>query len=127
MPRIKIETFLQLERSKAHQLMNVTMDAVVAVLELIPDDRTISFTVHERDFFTMKPPYEIFIEIALFRGRSHLKKKQLYQTIVQRLFEKCGIEKDRILIMLNEQPRENWGLRGGVPGDEISFDYRIEV
>lgn len=127
MPRIKIETVNEVDYAISRKIMDNVMDAVVGVLNLAPDDRTISFCSYQPDLFVMKPPYQYYIEIHLFTGRSHRVKKQLYRAIVEILHEKHGIGKETVMIQLNEQPRENWGLRGGTPADEIDFDYRIDI
>ena len=38
-----------------------------------------------------------------------------------------GIPPDHTKIMLNEIPRENWGLGGGKPASEIELNFKIEV
>ncbi|MBN1308941.1 MAG: tautomerase family protein [Chitinispirillaceae bacterium] len=127
MPRVTIETALPMERATSRALMDNVMDAIVEVLGLHTDDRTISFVAHEPDLFRMKPPYEIFIEIALFSGRGKATKRLLYHTILERLHEKHDIDVAKVMILLNEQPRENWALCGGIPGDEIDLGYRISI
>lgn len=127
MPRVKIESALPVEKTTAVAIMKSVMDAVVETLKLVPDDRTVSFNSYEPGLFNMKPPYTLFVEISLFRGRSKAIKKSLYQAILDRLHTQCSIDKQTVMIMLNEQPRENWGLRGGIPGDEISFNYQVEI
>ena len=127
MPRVKIETTLPVERTASSALMDDVMDVIVTVLRIPPDDRNISFIAHDEEFFRMKPPYRFFIEIMLFSGRSKETKKLLYRSLLDRLFEKHRIERETVLILLNEQPRENWGLRGGIPGDEIDLGYRIDI
>ena len=127
MPRVRIETAAPMERDTSLSLIHHVMNAIGEVLSLVPDDRTVSFTAYEPEFFRMKPPYKLFIEISLFSGRSKATKKKLYRTIVDRLYHEHGIDVNSVMILLNEQPRENWGLRGGIPGDEISFDYQINL
>lgn len=127
MPRVRIESALPVENTTAVAIMKSVMDATVETLKLVSDDRTISFNSYEPGLFTMKPPYTLFVEISLFRGRSKATKKSLYQNILERLHTQCGIDKPAVMILLNEQPKENWGLRGGIPGDEISYDYQVEI
>lgn len=47
-------------------------------------------------------------------------------TYVERL-SLIGIEKENVLIFLNEQPLENWGGRGGVPADEMNLDFKVDI
>ncbi|MES2031978.1 MAG: hypothetical protein V4477_22595 [Pseudomonadota bacterium] len=38
-----------------------------------------------------------------------------------------GVPELEIKIVLNEQPLENWGVRGGVPASEIELSFKIDV
>jgi phenylpyruvate tautomerase PptA (4-oxalocrotonate tautomerase family) len=62
------------------------------------------------------------IEMCVFPGRTKETKKKLYADIVTRL-EAIGIPKDHIMILIIEQPMENWGIRGGVPANEVNLGY----
>jgi phenylpyruvate tautomerase PptA (4-oxalocrotonate tautomerase family) len=126
MPRVRIEITDTLKNIDKKALMNDIMDAVVDGLKIVADDRNVSLVSYEDGLFCMKPPYCVFIEILMFCGRSKAVKKELFQSIVNRVSEHHSIGKECIMIVLNEQPRENWGLRGGIPGDEINFNYVIE-
>lgn len=126
MPRVRIESLLTVNGTVSKKIMNTVMDVIVEILKLLPDDRTVSYQAFKTGHFQMKPPYHLFIEISLFKGRSSVVKKKLYKAIVERLEEKHDIKPDTVMIMLNEQPRENWALRGGIGADEIHFDYTIE-
>jgi phenylpyruvate tautomerase PptA (4-oxalocrotonate tautomerase family) len=64
----------------------------------------------------------IFIEMCVFPGRTRETKKKLFADIVNRL-EALGIPKDHVMILIVEQPKENWGIRGGVPADEVNLGY----
>jgi len=127
MPRIRIESTRKLEPHAAGELMNTVAETVVTTLALASDDQSVSFTSFEPEMFRMKPPYCLFIEILLFAGRSSDTKKRLYRSIVEAIERKHGIAADRIMIVMNEQPRENWGLRGGKSADEINFEYKITI
>ena len=107
MPLVKIE----LKKGKSHETLNKIMktvsDTVVDVLKLPGDDRNIRLFEYEDDFFRPKPPYEILIEITLFKGRSKEIKKILFQSIVKELELKCNMQKQNVFILLNEQPHRN--------------------
>ena len=38
-----------------------------------------------------------------------------------------GIAPLDVKVILHEVPRENWGLRGGIPGSEIQLGFKVEV
>lgn len=58
------------------------------------------------------------VEIFLFPGREIEVKRRLYQTIVE-FAEKFGVAKNNVRIVLNDIPKENWGIRGGIAGCDI--------
>ena len=125
MPLIKIELPEGRNKETLFRMQTIVMDSVVSALTLPEDDRNIRLIEYKPEFFTMKSPYEIIIEISLFKGRTLDTKKLLYQTITENLQE-IGIKKEQIFILLNEQPLENWGVRGGVPASEIKLDFEVE-
>lgn len=103
------------------------MDSVVDILQLPSDDRNIRIIEYQQEYFTMKPPYELLIEISMFVGRSKDTKRKLYHTIVSKLESKGLIDKEKVLITLNEQSVENWGVRGGIPADELDLGFNINA
>jgi phenylpyruvate tautomerase PptA (4-oxalocrotonate tautomerase family) len=66
------------------------------------------------------------VEIKLFAGRSIEAKRALYRDIVQNLAA-LGVPAHEIKIVLIEVERHNWGLRGGVPGSELTFAFKVDV
>jgi phenylpyruvate tautomerase PptA (4-oxalocrotonate tautomerase family) len=69
----------------------------------------------------------LHVEVSLFAGRKPATKKRFYQTVVSALAGQFSIPPKSILILLNEQPRHNWGLQGGRIGTEIDVGYEIAV
>ena len=78
---------------------------------IFPNDRSEDYTI---------------LEISLFEGRSDTAKKQLIRLLYQRIREAVGIEPQDVEITLFETPKCNWGIRG-MPGDELSLNYKIDV
>lgn len=126
MPTIKIELREGRGIESLLKLKNSVMDSVVEVLQLPDDDRNIRLIEYKHDYFQMKPPCQILIEISLFKGRTTETKRKLYKTIVDSL-SSINIEKEEVLIFLNEQPLENWGVRGGFSADEIDLGFNVDV
>lgn len=127
MPLVKIELEKGKDRAILNEISNIVMDAVVESLRLPDNDRNIRIQEYEPTFFAMKSPYEILIEITMFKGRTKETKKKLYQTIVENLSKNGLIDKSNVFIILNEQPLENWGVRGGIPADEIKLDFNVNI
>ena len=59
------------------------------------------------------------IELTVFKGRSFEEKKKLYTEIIKNLKNDPGIDGNDILIIINEPTMENWGIRGGIPANEV--------
>ncbi|NJK87888.1 MAG: tautomerase family protein [Bacteroidales bacterium] len=127
MPAIKIELLKGKEKSVLHTLMDAVMDAVVESLKLPADDRNIRLLEYEPGYFSLKPPYQLIIEISMFSGRTPETKKKLFQNIVEKIYSKNLFEKQEVFIILNEQPMENWGVRGGIPASEIDLRFKVNI
>jgi phenylpyruvate tautomerase PptA (4-oxalocrotonate tautomerase family) len=127
MPLVKIELAGGRDRSELSRMRSLVSDCVVDSLKLPADDRNVRLVEHDPDLFSMKPPYSLLIEITMFAGRSRETKKALYRRIVQTLHREMDIPAESVFIVLNEQPLENWGVKGGVPADEVGFDFKIEI
>lgn len=127
MPLVKVELKKGREKAEVLKIRDAIMDSVVEGLKLPNDDRNIRVTEYEGEFFTLNNPYEVLIEITMFSGRSLETKKILFEKIVNVLEEKSLLKKNQIFIILNEQPKVNWGIRGGIPASEIELGFKVEI
>lgn len=127
MPLVKIELAKGRDRKSLTLLMDAVMDEVKATLRLPADDNNIRLIEHDPELFRMKPPYEILIEITLFSGRTAETKKNLYRNVVDAIESKLGITKESVFIVMNDQPKENWGIRGGIPASEAELGFKVEI
>lgn len=127
MPLISIELPKGNDPNFLKQLQEQVLISVIEALKIPEDDRNIRVIEYEPHHFQMKKPYAILITISLFRGRTKETKAFLYKIIVDRLFENMNIAKEAVFILLNEQPLENWGVRGGVPASDINLDFNVNV
>jgi phenylpyruvate tautomerase PptA (4-oxalocrotonate tautomerase family) len=85
--------------------------------------------VHEyapADFEARYGPDAVFVEAAVFPGRSRDAKRKLYRLAVENL-EKAGVPRDRVLVVLHEPPIENWGIRGGQCAADVDLGFKIDV
>jgi len=127
MPLVKIEIAQGRELTELLRLKELVMSTVVDVLQLPTDDRNIRISEYRPEFFSMKAPYEILVEIILFSGRTIEIKKRLYQQLAENL-ENHGIcPKENVFIVLNEQPMENWGVRGGKIASELKLNFKVDI
>ena len=119
MPLVKIEMASGKSSDFKEKLIAAIGDSVVESLKVPEDDRNVRLLEYEKNQFIMKKPYEYLIEITLFKGRTREIKNNLYKTLVQNLENRLQISKDQVFIVLNEQPLENWGIRGGVSAETL--------
>lgn len=66
------------------------------------------------------------IEISIFEGRSIEAKKRLIRLLFEKFKADIGIENNDLEITIFETAKENWGIRG-LPGDDLSLNYKVEV
>jgi phenylpyruvate tautomerase PptA (4-oxalocrotonate tautomerase family) len=66
------------------------------------------------------------VEATIFSGRTLETKRALYRAIIEE-FGAIGIAATDVRVVLYEVPRENWGLKGGVPASEIDLGFEVEI
>jgi hypothetical protein len=92
-------------------------------------DRTIRYIEHRPEHFHAPPDkgenYSL-VEIILYAGRSLDANRALYQGIVKR-FEAHGIPASDVLMVLNEVPLDNWGVRSGQSDSEVDLGFKVNV
>jgi phenylpyruvate tautomerase PptA (4-oxalocrotonate tautomerase family) len=129
MPLAKIEVRKSRPPEQVQAIIEAVYQAQREALKVPEGDRTIRYIEHRPEHFHAPPDkgecYTL-VEITLFAGRSLDAKRALYQGIVNR-FEALGIPASDVLIVLNEVPLDNWGVRGGQPASEVDLGFRINV
>lgn len=104
-------------------------DAVMSALEYPPEKkfhRFIALDVEDFIYPDDRSDKYIIIEISMFEGRSIDAKKSLIREICLNIEQQVGITPHDVEITLFETPKANWGIRG-VPADELSLGYKVEV
>ncbi len=66
------------------------------------------------------------IECSMFEGRSVEAKKTLIRLLFERFHQQLAIPPADLEITIFETPKHNWGFRG-LPGDEHTLNYKVEV
>lgn len=129
MPIARIEVRKSWPAEKQQFLIQALHAAMLEALKIPERDKQIRFVEHRPEHFAVPPEATenyTLVELSMFPGRSLEAKRNLYQGIVKR-FGEIGIEPNDIFIVLNEVPRENWGIRGGVPASEVDLGFKINV
>jgi phenylpyruvate tautomerase PptA (4-oxalocrotonate tautomerase family) len=130
MPLVKIE--IQKGKSAAYKkaLLDNVHQALVDSFKIPEDDRIQRLYELDAEDFEVggsKTSDFILIELTVFHGRSLEAKRNLYKAIVDSLEKALGIGRNDVLIVLNEQALDNWGVRGGIPACEADLGFNINV
>lgn len=96
-------------------------DAMVATINIPPDDRFQVFSEHGPDDLLYDRTYlgvdrsdqGIFIHFTLKSGRTAEQKKALYATIAENLLQRAGVRKQDVMIMLSENELIDWSFGNG--------------
>lgn len=130
MPKVLIEVRKQYSQAEEIKLMEAVQSAIFEAFHK-PDDINVALLVHEPHRFAVplmktNPACYTHISIDCIVGRSLATKRRLYRSIVENL-EAFGIPNDHVKILLRENSKENWGIRGGQAACDVELGYAIEV
>ena len=131
MPTVLIEVRKPYTPEQEMGLMEAVHAALREAFKIKPDDRDVRLIVHEPHRFACPPTCEkpeafTLVGIDAFSGRSVDAKRNLYGAIVANL-EPFGIPRNHVKIVLREQPRENWGIRGGQAACDVDLGFKVDV
>lgn len=110
-------------------LMEAVQSAIAETLSLPAHDRNLRLCVHGKDEWLLPESATdryVLVETALFEGRTAETKGRLYAAIVEKLGA-LGVGKGDVFIRIIEQPRENFGIRGGQRADLVQLGYTVKV
>ena len=128
MPLAKIEVRRSRSSSEVQALIESVYLALREALKVPEDDRQVRYIEYKPEHFAVAPGKSenyTLVEITMFPGRSLDAKRKLYQAIVRRFGELC-IEPVDVMVVLQEPPMENWGLKG-VPASEVDLGFNLKV
>jgi len=128
-PIVTISLLKGKSKEEKQQILAAVHEALVAAFKIPDWDRTQKIVEFDRENFEIpdgKTGQYTIIEISVFPGRSRKAKKELYRVVVEKL-SKLGIAGNDVFILLNEQPLDNWGIRGGKMASEIQLGYKLDV
>jgi phenylpyruvate tautomerase PptA (4-oxalocrotonate tautomerase family) len=129
MPIVTISLRKGKTKKEKKAFLDAVHDALVAAFKIPDSDRIQKIIEFDDENFEMpqgKTPQHTIIEIAVFPGRSREAKKELYRLIVEKLAA-LGIPANDVFVLLNEQPLDNWGIRGGQMASEVPLGYNLDV
>lgn len=110
-------------------LSHIIHSCMVEALALPADKKFHRFFPMEKDnfyFASGRTEAYTIIEISMFEGRTVEAKKQLINVLFERLNRELNLSPQDVEITIFETPQHNWGIRG-LPGDELSLNYKVNV
>ena len=114
-------------------IIEAVQNALLDTLQLPPDDRNVMLHVNAPHRMIVsdklsQPHKRTVVRVAMFPGRSLDATRRLYQAIVKNL-EGCaaGIPRDHVLIFLQEEAFEHWGIRGGQAACDVDLGFSTLV
>lgn len=129
MPLIQISLVSGRTDSEIASIADAIHRALVDAIKIPENDRNIRINEYAEANF-QRPPGKsskyVLVEITQFPGRSKEAKRNLYKEIIRGL-SLLNIEPHDVFIVLQEPPMENWGIRGGIPADEVDLGFNTKI
>ncbi|KNH05047.1 hypothetical protein BRCH_02770c [Candidatus Burkholderia brachyanthoides] len=129
MPIVKIEERGPRTAQEKISLIETVYDALKTTLGVNDEELQARYSVFDaEDFFAPQgATHYLSIEITLFAGCSLNAKRRFYRRVVDNVATLRGIDPARVLMLLREEPFDNWGMRSGHAATDLRFDYTIEM
>jgi Tautomerase enzyme len=115
-------------RPRIPELSDAIHRASVSVLQLPEAKRFHRFLPLEQECFVTPADRSedyIIIEVSMFEGRSPETIKAFVRELYRQT-ETLGIAPIDVEVTISTTPRHQWGIRG-LPGDELTLDYRVTL
>ncbi|GLS42522.1 tautomerase family protein [Methylobacterium brachythecii] len=121
MPLVRIAIPTGKDSAFAQMLSDAIQDAMIATIDVPPDDVFQVLTEHQAHMLRIDPGYlgvsrsseAIIVEILMRSGRTDTQKRTLYRTIVANLEQRGGIRPQDVMIAIRENERIDWSFGEG--------------
>jgi phenylpyruvate tautomerase PptA (4-oxalocrotonate tautomerase family) len=127
MPLIKVH--MRDGKTKEHKkaVLDGIHNALVSAFKIPDKDRTQLLAEYDAEHFDGRDENYTVVEIVAFEGRSKDAKRQLYKEIVGNICGSTKLQPTDIFIIVNDIPKDNWGIRGGQMASEVNIGFKIDV
>lgn len=129
MPVVHISLIKGRTADQKRELLDQLHHALEETLKIPVHDRTQILHEYTAEDFIVPPGKTnnyTLIEIMMFSGRSKDVKQALFSGITKRLSH-VGISPADVFIILNEQPLDNWGIRGGQQASRVDLGFKVDL
>jgi 4-oxalocrotonate tautomerase family enzyme len=127
MPLIKIH--MRDGKGKEHKkaVLDGVHKALVSAFKIPVNDRTMLLSEYDTEHFDGRDENFTIVEIMAFSGRTKDAKKELYRKIVENVCKGTKLAAADIFIIINDIPKDNWGIRGGLMASEVDLGFKVDV
>ena len=127
MPLIKVH--MRGGKTKEHKkaVLDGIHNALVSAFKIPEKDRKQLLTEYDAEHFDGGDENFTIVEIMAFEGRSKDAKRQLYKDTVANICGSTKLQPTDIFIIVNDIPKDNWGIRGGQMASEVNIGFKIDV
>lgn len=129
MPLVRVSVVREWSAKEKLGIMNAVHSALVDAFGIPEPDRNIRIQQYDSSDWLLPPGKSdryVLVEVFAFQGRSAQAKGELYKRMVENL-SIFGVPASDIFIIVVEQPRENWGIRGGQRADLVDLGYSVKI
>jgi phenylpyruvate tautomerase PptA (4-oxalocrotonate tautomerase family) len=129
MPVVEIHIRIGRSAEEKKAQLNAVHGSLVEALKIPENDRIQRIREYAAEDFEIpqgKTENFTLIKITMFPGRSVDAKRNLYQVLIKHL-RQLGIDPMDVFIILHVPPMENWGIRGGIPANEVDLGFKVDV
>jgi phenylpyruvate tautomerase PptA (4-oxalocrotonate tautomerase family) len=129
MPLVRIEILKGRSAAERKRLLQAVHDALVEAFGIPEDDRTQRLIEHDAESFEIESGHSeryTLVEITAFPGRSPEAKRALYAAIVRNL-RVTGVPAEDVIVVIQESPMQNWGIKGGKSADDVDVGFRLDL
>ncbi|MGP3918746.1 tautomerase family protein [Nonomuraea sp. NBC_00507] len=109
---------------RQREISDLVQSCLVSAWGLPEDKRFHRFLLLDADDFVcpQRSEHYLILEVVCFTGRTDDAKRAL----IRELYDKWPHDPEDLEITIIEMPKVNWGIRG-VPADELTLSYKVEV
>lgn len=126
MPIIQVDVLKGRLGADKKRLLDAIHEALVEAFEIPDDDRVQILNEHEADDFDVPVDGLAIVTITMFPGRSLAAKRKLYEGIAMKVGD-LGIDPRDVMVVLNERPLDDWGIRGGKAASDVDLGFDLDV
>lgn len=115
MPLVRIDMIKGKSPEYKKTMLDIVHNGLIKAMGIEDWDRFQRIVEFDKENFEIpegKTDDFVIIELTIFPGRTKEQKKDAIETITSDLNKDLGINFTDVFIIINEPPKENWGLAG---------------